>query len=353
VYQYVHGGDIYSANILHPGEEVLDFSANINPLGLPEEVKTAVRAAVDDCTKYPDPFYRRLKAALAEYEKIDQEWLFCAGGASEIIFRLALAVKPHKALLLAPTFADYERAMQTVGCISQYYYLAEENDFQVGEDILSQIDEDLDMVFICNPNNPTGQLCTNSFLQKVLERCRTTKTVLVVDECFMDFVDQPEHHSMQAYIADYPNLLILKAFTKIFAMPGLRLGYALTSNILLLDKLRLAGQDWSVSTLAQAAGISALQQADYLRRTKLMVGTERQFLLRELTALGFEVFGSQANYIFFKAEGIADLYGRLLQRGILIRSCANYVNLNAEFYRVAVKTRKENIKLIKGIKEVL
>lgn len=353
MYQYVHGGDIYSAEISHPGEEFLDFSANINPLGLPEEVKAAVRTAVDDCAKYPDPFYRQLKAALAGYEKIDPEWLFCAGGASEIIFRLAVAVKPQKALLLAPTFADYERALQTTGCVWEYYYLAEENDFQVGEDILSQIDEDLDMVLICNPNNPTGQLCTGSFLQKVLVRCRATKTLLVVDECFMDFVDQPEQHTMQDYIADFPNLLILKAFTKIFAMPGLRLGYALTSNILLLDKLRLAGQDWSVSTVAQAAGISALQQVDYLRRTKLIVGAERKYLIRELTGLGLEVFGSQANYIFFKTEGMADLDNRLLQRGILIRSCANYVNLNGEFYRVAVKTRKENIKLINGIKEVL
>ncbi len=352
MYEYVHGGDVYSVGETNRGN-ILDFSANINPLGLPEEVKIAIREAIKACENYPDPFCRQLVKALAEHEDVDPDKIFCANGASEIIFRLALGIKPQKALLLAPTFADYEKALRTIGCTVEYYRLSAENNFLIKEDFVSQLNESIDIVIICNPNNPTGQLCSKDFLKKVLLKCLETNTLVLVDECFIDFIDKPEEYSVQAYLKEFPNLIILKAFTKIYAMPGIRLGYALTSNTALPDVLRSSGQDWSVSTIAQAAGLCALKQKAYVQQTKLMIKTEREFLITKLIELDFEVFGSQANYIFFKTKGSVDLATELLVRGILIRSCANYVNLHDGYYRVAVKTRSENLSLIRSIKEVL
>ena len=352
MYEYVHGGDIYSLKELHGKTEILDFSVNINPLGLPEGVRQAVSEALAGCEKYPDPFCRELTAALADYEKTDGNYILCGNGASDIIFRLALALKPKKALLCAPTFADYEKALKTVGCQIEYFYLSEAEEFSVGPEFFQRLNQEIDIVYLCNPNNPTGQLSSQDFLRQLLDRFKETNTIVLVDECFMDFVDQPEEYTAQPFLETYDNLVILKAFTKTYAMAGIRLGYAISSNLSIIDKMRSCGQDWGVSVLAQAAGISALTQIDYLQETKRLIVQERAFLIEELTKLGFKVYGSKANYIFFKINRLMDLHQRLLSQGIMIRSCSNYHNLDSAFYRVAVKKRNENLRLLEALKEV-
>jgi len=353
MYEYVHGGDIYTARDLTNNPHLIDFSANINPLGLPPGVKEAVMEALAECHNYPDPFCRELTQALAAYESVSQENIYCGNGASEIIFRLVLASKPRKALLLAPTFADYEKALNTVGSTVEHYPLTVEHDFRLRKDFLNMLDNSYDMVWICNPNNPTGQVCEASFLQEVLERCSPKNTLLVVDECFMDFVDEPEKYSVQHLINSHNNLLILKAFTKTFAMPGIRLGYVLTTNGRIIERLRAAGQDWSVSIIAQKAGICALKQTEYLRKARQLVKKERQFLLEELKRLGVRTYGSMANYICFQASDCPDLDKKLLARGILIRSCANYRGLSKGYFRIAVKSRNDNLLLLAALKEII
>jgi len=352
MYQYIHGGDIYSVKKLTGRQEILDFSSNVNPLGLPESVKEAVIRSLDECTNYPDPFCRDLVAALANYEYTDPKYILAANGAAEIIFRLALALKPKKALIFAPTFADYEKALHTVDCSVEYYFLRPEHDFSAHEDLLDQISPGLDLMIICNPNNPTGQLCSRAFLQKVLAKSQEIGAIVMIDECFMDFVEDKEQFSVQNCIEQYKNLVILKAFTKIFAMPGFRLGYALTSNKKLLEQMRSAGQDWSVSTPAQMAGIAALKEAAYLQQTKQLIQTERRFLIDSLLGLGLQVIGSRANYIFFRTQR-TDLTEKLIKRGIMVRPCSNYVNLNDEYFRVAVKSREDNLKLSAALRDVI
>lgn len=353
MYEYSHGGDIYSVKKQTGREDILDFSSNVNPLGLPKAVREAVLRSLDECVNYPDPFCRDLVAALAEFEKIDPQYILAANGAAEIIFRLVLALKPQKALLFAPTFSDYEKALHTVDCVVDYYYLQESTDFSAKEDLLGQINESLDILFLCNPNNPTGQLCSRDLMLKVVSKCQQSKVIVVVDECFMDFVEDREQYSVQNALKEFDNLCILKAFTKIFAMPGFRLGYVLSSNTALLEKIRLAGQDWSVSTPAQFAGISALQDKEYLRLTKILIKEEREFLIRELKSLGLQVVGSNANYIFFKMSNISDFTSKILEKGIMIRSCANYINLSSEYFRVAVKKHEDNLRLITAFRDVI
>ena len=350
MYNYVHGGDIYA---LPEGKKLLDFSANINPLGLPAGVKKALKSAVKNCADYPDPFCRKLTEKLGKYHNLEQEYIFLSNGAADVLFKLALALKPKNALLLAPTFADYEKALTTVNCRISYFDLLQDNEFCVDESILSDIKSDTDLVVICNPNNPTGQITDEYLLLRILDKCRLSGTYLLVDECFMDFVDKEKAFSLKKYLKEYDNLIILKAFTKTYAMAGIRLGYCLTSNESIIEKCRENGQDWSVSTLAQAAGLSALDEEEYLAKSKEYIKKERSYLLENLQKLGFNTYGSNANYIFFAAAGVPKLAEKLQNEGCLIRKCANYHNLNENYYRIAVRTTTQNRFLIKAVRKIL
>lgn len=349
--EYVHGGDIYSA--LEHHETVLDFSANINPLGIPNGVVKAIADAAKDCAAYPDPFCRELIHAFAKSQNINPAYVLMGNGAADVIFRLVQAVRPKKALVLAPTFAEYEKALHTVGCQVLLYPLKEEQDFLLGEDFLDCLDESLDMIFICNPNNPTGQLTEKPLLLRILERCKALSILLVLDECFSDFLDDEEHYTMKGYLSAYSNLFVLGAFTKIYAMAGVRLGYGLCANQVLLDKIWSCSQAWSVSTLAQKAGLAALLEQDYRQKTKVLIKNQRAFLKDGLGRLGLEVIGSHANYVFFAYQGVQNLSAALEKKGILVRSCANYHSLDSRFYRIAVRTEEENTLLLEALKPIL
>lgn len=351
MYHYEHGGDIYTQAMTADGKPFVDFSANINPLGLPVGVKQAVKSALKNCINYPDPFCRELTIATAAVLGVAPEQLFFGNGAADVLFRLALALKPRHALLLAPTFADYEKALSTVDCSVKYYGLKEALAFKPDVDILHRITATTDLVVICNPNNPTGQLIERELLVKILKKCRSVGARLLVDECFMDFVAKEHAYSMRGFLQEYPELIILKAFTKTFAMPGIRLGLCLNADEALHTLLHKSGQDWSVSVLAQAAGLAALKEREYLHESFLLIREEREYLISQLTRLGARVYGSEANYIFFYLPEPADLVELLHRQGYLIRSCANYHNLGQGYYRVAVKTRVLNRGLIKALKE--
>ena len=248
MYRYVHGGDIYSDPSLKCNKDMLDYSANnINPLGIPAGVRRALREAIAGCVNYPDPFCRELRDRLSRYFSLPAEMFYCGNGAADVLFRLMTALQPKRTLVLAPTFADYEKAALTAGSKIDYFTLQEKDEF-----------------VLCNPNNPTGKLMDKALLLEILQHCKELHIPLLVDECFLDFVQDRENYTLIDQLAGYPNLIILKAFTKIFAIPGVRLGFCLTSDAALIDKLYASGQDWNVSALAQAAGIAAMEETDYL-----------------------------------------------------------------------------------------
>lgn len=348
--ELTHGGDWagYRAKF---GRDALDFSANVSPLGLPAGVTQAIINALPTADRYPDPLCRELRQKLSASENVHESQVLCGNGAADLIFRLVLAKKPRRALLPAPTFAEYESALKTVSCEIQYFYLKEENDFKITEDLLSALDETIDMVFLCQPNNPTGQIVTPDFLEKFLQKCRACRITPVIDECFLDFL--PEHESLTAkqFLPQFPELIILKAFTKLYAMAGVRLGYALSGYEKLLNNMREAGQPWAVSSLAQAAGIAALNETDYANRVRSLIVQERPKMITSLRALSLRVLEGQANFLLFKApENFGE---RLKEKGAVVRSCANYPGLDNTWYRTAVRTPEENEKLLKIMREVL
>lgn len=351
MYQYVHGGDIYSDPALQDNKELLDYSANINPLGIPLSVRKAIKDAIGNCVNYPDPFCRELRAKLGSYFHLPAAMIYCGNGAADVLFRIMTALQPKRTLVLAPTFADYEKAALTVGSKMDYFTLREEDDFTVTPAILKAITKRTQMVVLCNPNNPTGKLMDKDLLLTVLKHCEELQIPLLIDECFMDFVADESAYSMTDQLANHPGLIILKAFTKSYAIPGVRLGYCLTSDASLIEKLYTSGQDWNVSALAQAAGIAALDEDAYLAESRQLLAEERNYLITQLRMIGLKVFEGSANYILIKSLHDFHWPEKLRKHHILIRDCSNYRGLSTGFYRIAVKTRKDNRKLIKIMKD--
>lgn len=348
--ELVHGGD-WAGYRAEFGCDALDFSANVSPLGLPAGVAAAITNALPTADRYPDPLCRELRAALAGAEGVPADWILCGNGAADLIFRLALAVRPRRALLPAPTFAEYEAALQTVGCAVQRVFLREENEFAVTEEFIDAVTPETDIVFLCQPNNPTGQVTPPARVERLVRRCAACGAVLVVDECFLDFLPDRDAWTAKQLLRDAPQLVILKAFTKLYAMAGVRLGYALCGDATLLEKMRGAGQPWAVSSLAQAAGLAALQETAYAGAVRALIAEQRPRMAAGLRALGLRVMDGQANYLLFRAT--PDFGEKLRRRGAVVRSCANYPGLDAAWYRTAVRTAEENTRLLQIMGEIL
>ena len=347
-----HGGDWAGFAARYGAETpLLDCSANVSPLGLPAGVAAALSGCVTRCSRYPDPLCRALSGAIGEAEGVPAGWVLCGNGAADLIWRAALALKPARALVTAPTFAEYQAALEAAGCRVEAFRLEEKKDFVLDESFLDALEPGVGMVFLCEPNNPTGRTSPRPLLERILARCRAIGAVLVVDECFGDFLEDPAAHTLKGCLGVYPNLVILKAFTKIYGMAGVRLGYLLGSDEDLLDRLRRAGQPWAVSTPAQEAGLAALKETEYVRQVRALIAQERPVLAAGLRALGCRVVEGEANYLLFRCE--TPLIEPLRQRGILLRSCGNYEGLDDAWYRTAVRTGPENARLLGALKEVL
>lgn len=352
---YTHGSDIYTTAIeLDISENaIIDFSSNISPCGLMEGVKESIVESLEHADRYPDFNCRALLEAISEYEIVQKDYIFCSNGAEEAIFRIVNFLKPKKALVIAPTFVEYERALESVGCNINYYYLKEENDFMLDEDIIDYIDHDTNILFICNPNNPTGQLTEKKAIEKILAHCEKTDTTVVVDECFMSFIRDKEEYSVKKLIGIYNNLVILKSFSKTLAMAGIRLGYCMSSNIKIMDGIKEIGPTWNVSAMAQAAGIAATKDPEYLNESLQFIEEQRGYLVDRLEMMDLKVYKSNANFIFFKCMKDIDLKWELLQYGILIRECSNYEGLDDSYYRIAVKKDEDNKLLVRALKNIL
>ncbi len=336
-----HGGDVFEREIVY------DFSANLNPLGMPESVKNALQKSISEWEKYPDPFCRSLVKKLSERENFPPENIVCGNGAADVIFRIVQTVKPKKAVVCAPSFSEYSKALIQNECEILHYFLSEKNSFVLDEKILEMLDESAQMLILCTPNNPTGRTIDGELLRRICEKCEANDIVFLCDECFIDFTENAAH--AEQFIN--PNVVVLKAFTKIYAMAGLRLGYALFGDAKLAEKVRRNGQFWSVSAPAQTAGEAALDEKYYLEKTLELVKKEREFLTEKLQNFGFKVYPSEANFILFYTK--LPLDEMLSSEKILIRNCANFAGLEQGYFRIAVRSHEENSALVSAIERCL
>lgn len=347
----MHGGDTESFALSY-GYEPIDFSASCSPLGVPVSVKKAISRAADKAGAYPDPLCRRLRCALAEHEDVLPEHIWCGNGSADLIFRMVLARKPRRAIVLAPTFAEYERSLQATGCMVIRHTLAAAERFMLTDTILDQLTPDIDLLFLCNPNNPTGQLIDPCLMQRIIDACATAGILLVVDECFNGLIEEPERHSVKNRLGHYPELIVIKAFTKLYGLAGLRLGYCLSNNQDLLSSIQETGQPWAVSSLAQAAGIAALADPEYVEIVRTLVREEKIWLQQELADLPVDIIGGDANWLFFHCAQV-NLAASLREKGLLIRDCSNFPGLAPGYFRIAVRTHAENSRLVEAMKTSL
>lgn len=333
---------------------MLDFSASLNPLGMPECVRRAAVQGIEASVHYPDPDCRELRRAIAETQDVKESWCICGNGAADLLDRLMLAMAPKRCMICPPTFAEYERAARNHRCKLLFHYLKEDQGFSLSRRILRTLRPGLDLLILCNPNNPTGEAVSPRLLEEILTLCKKNGTFLLVDESFLDLTEAEYAYPMTKYLENYDNLFLLRSLTKSYAMPGLRLGYLLTSNTALLERMKDCGQPWSVSVPAQYAGAAALREAvDWPRKGRILVKNEKKRLLSFLGEHSIQTFDSRANYIFFRVPGVTDLRERLLEQDILIRSCASFRGLGKDYYRIAIRTEKENTIFINTFKQLL
>lgn len=341
----IHGGDIYRNPV------TVDFSVNGNPLGTPQSVSEALHHAVGMCGCYPDIEAQALKDAVGRMLAVPKEYLLFGNGASELFLTIVRGVSPKKTVIPVPSFYGYEYAAKAEKSEILYYVLKQENGFCVTEELCERLTEDVGVLFLANPNNPTGRLVERKTLTAILRHCEEKGIYVVLDECFIEFCEGCP--SMLSEIERFPHVILVRAFTKIFSIPGVRLGYLICKNEPLLAKI--AGQlpEWNLSCFAQEAGRACAKETALIEETENYVRTERVFLEKELRQKGFQVFPSAANFILFYSDELPDgetLYERLLRQGILIRDCGNFRGLGRGFYRIAVRSREENIRLLQALK---
>jgi len=335
-------------------EALLDFSANINPLGLSARVKSLITTHLELIERYPDVEYRHLHQALASANHCDVEQVIAGNGATELIYGLVRALSPRSAMLLVPGFAEYRRALAQQGCRVIEYRLEESQGFQPDQQLLEAVRQQRpDCLFIATPNNPTGLMPDAQLLNELAELCETSQIALIVDEAFIDFL--PQGSSLAARLVHSNYLYLLRSLTKFFAIPGLRLGYLLSGNRATIRHLKDNREPWSINGLASLVGQHLLTDDDYINLSHQYIARQREYLwhaLKQFTSL--VVWQPTANYLFFKCtHQHINLKSALLAQRILIRHCENYPGLDSHFYRVAVRREDENRQLIQALSQIL
>lgn len=350
-----HGGNTREAAALMglTADQLLDFSANINPLGMPESLKQAIVAQLSCAERYPDVDYQQLHQALAAHHGVPAAWCLAGNGETESIFTLVHGLKPRRAMVVAPGFAEYRRALETLDCEIETFALHEADGWQLTSRLIEALTPELDCLFLCTPNNPTGLLPERALLLAVAERCNALNIQLILDEAFIDFI--PGEQGFIPLLAQNPHIWVLRSLTKFYAIPGLRLGYLLNSDEQAVARLRRHQMPWSINAFAALAGEIVLNDREYQQRTWRWLDEEGARFYRALEKMpGLKVYPGRANYLFLRCERAEiELQYALLQRRILIRSCSNYPGLDARYFRVAIRSEAENQQLLDALHQVL
>lgn len=332
--------------------DYLDFSVNVNPLGIPDTVIKHISKLPGITKYYPDPSCTELIKLLSSKYSVSAGNILCGNGADDLLYRLVFSIRPEQALIIEPTFEEYNRALQLVGCEVHHYQLNPFSQFDLDEKVLTAITPNMDMVFLCNPNTPTGRLIRPHILNAIIDKCQEYSIALVVDECFMEFLPNWKQYSVKKAIESYSNLVVIDAFTKTYSLAGFRIGFCLSGCQSLISDMKLQGQSFAVSVPAQFAAICALMDYSYMEKTYSLLEAEKIYLLSQFDRLHIEVIPPKANYILFKTsyENIRELF---LTHGIKVRDCSKFYGLGPKYCRIAIRSHKENVDLIEVTKTII
>ncbi len=347
---YKHGGNIYA---LENKESIVDFSSNINPLGPPANLKQEVLEACHIIEQYPDPSYTDMRKKLEELYGLDKDNFVVGNGGIQVIHNVIEFLEFTKALIIVPTFVEYEKALERFNKLFDYYFLEEEDDFILNPKALLRSDlSDIDLIILCTPNNPTGAYIDKKDLIELVDTLNQLNKKILIDEAFIDFLD--DGMSMMNQISIYNNLIITRSITKFFAVPGLRLGFLATSNKALVNNINQYRESWSVNIFANQLFLKLFKNDKYIQETKKLIVGGRDRLYNQLKEFPqLKVYKPSVNYVFFKSEVAIPWKEELLKFNILIRHCDNYVGLDDQFYRVAVKSKVQNDLLIEVMNKIV
>lgn len=356
---FEHGGNVHKflRENMEKDTNCFDFSANINPLGLSQSVSSSIKDNINCIIHYPDVDGYELKNIISQYYHTSYNYLTLGNGAVELLYILCNLLQPKNALIIAPSFSEYERAARSVKAKIEYYYVKEHENFILDIENLILSIKQHDVLFIGNPNNPTGTILTSNDIEKIVSQAKENNCFVVLDESFIDFLPDSEKYTSRHLVKSFDNLLVLHSLTKFYAIPGLRLGFAIT-NSKLTKSLHQVKDPWNVNTLAQTAGVAALKDLKYQENSRNFMQQEVEFFYESLKAINtIKVYKPTVNFILANIEESTlqakKLKSLLLHRNILIRDCSNYPGLSEYYVRFAIKRHDENVFLIETLKKIL
>ena len=378
-----HGGNIYKVFREKNLKEILDYSSNINPYGIPESLKSRIIENLEILERYPDPDYVELREKLANLNNVNLSDIVLGNGATEIIFLFMKVINPKKILIVSPTFGEYERAVKAVGtsrnsidlsCSDdnknienkkieiEYFELKESDDFNLNiGNLKNELEKKYDLLIICNPNNPTGKFLKLAQTEEILKECNKYDTKLFIDEAFIEFLADEMKESIVNTEENKKNLFVTRAFTKFFAIPGLRLGYGMYFDKELEQKISEKKEPWSVNNIAEMAGLTVLDDTEYIEKTLKWITKEKIYMYEKLNEIsGIKVYETEVNFItgkideklFSEGLNVKVLREKMLEQGILIRDASNFKFLDERFFRLAIKDRESNDRVIKVLKGI-
>ena len=378
-----HGGNIYKVFREKNIKEILDYSSNINPYGIPESLKSRIIENLEILERYPDPDYVELREKLANLNNVNLSDIILGNGATEIIFLFMKVINPKKILIVSPTFGEYERAVKateipgdivSLSCSGdnknienkeieiEYFELKESDDFKLNiGNLKNELEKKYDLLIICNPNNPTGKFLKLAQTEEILKECNKYDTKLFIDEAFIEFLADGMKESIINTEENKKNLFVTRAFTKFFAIPGLRLGYGMYFDKELEQKISEKKEPWSVNNIAELAGLTVLDDTEYIEKTLKWITKEKIYMYEKLNEIsGIKVYETEVNFItgkideklFSEGLNVKVLREKMLEQGILIRDASNFNFLDERFFRLAIKDRASNERVIEAMKEI-
>ena len=357
----LHGGDLDEISRLYniKKSDILNFSGNVNPLGLPTSVKTAIKDNLDAIIGYPDVSYLQLKQAISEYTNINHKYISVGNGSTELISTFIKVVKPQNSIVISPAYSEYIREINLVGGKVQMFPLKEEDNYILNIDNLTKgLTNDIDLLVICNPNNPTGTYITANEIRQLLIHCQKNHTYLMIDETYVEFSDLSKNISAMSLIEEFNNLYIIRGTSKFFAIPGLRLGYSACSNSKILEQINLSKDPWSVNTLAEISGKVMFVDTDFITKSYTFINSERKRMYNELTKFkNIKVYDTQSNFFLCKLlrDDITSttIFKKLIDNNILIRDASNFPYLGDKYLRFCILDEASNTLLLKLLKELI
>ena len=351
---HFHGSDLEKIESIYgiKKEEIISFSANVNPLGVSPKLRTALSEQIDAITTYPDREYTSLRKCIADYCGTDYENVIVGNGSTELISLFIQIEHPKKAMVIGPTYSEYEREISLGGGTTLYYPLKETDDFKLNvEDFIAHLNESIDLLVICNPNNPTSSCISRKDMRHILDACKQHDIYVMVDETYVEFAENMDEIDSVPLTNYYNNIVILRGTSKFFAAPGLRLGYAITGNRDLIKAINTRKNPWTINSLAVIAGETMFRDQDYIEQTKALISSERTRIYNLFqTSSDFKVYKPNGNFMLVRILNddltSQDLFDRAVREKMMIRDCSTFPFLDYKYIRFCFMNPEDNDRLI-------